>query len=127
MAAATQEDKLLRMANQIASFFRSYPDDEAVAGIHKHIEAFWTPKMVHKLEAALPASARRRTSSSAGRCRSTSRWPRARSARPPAIRRSSVTAPATPVETTRRHAMDGGAMTKIGFPRGISLGVSSVS
>jgi len=55
MAAATQEDKLLRMANQIASFFRSYPDDEAVAGIHKHIEAFWTPKMVHKLEAALPS------------------------------------------------------------------------
>lgn len=55
MAAATQEDKLLRMANQIASFFRSYPDEEAVAGVHKHIQAFWTPKMVHKLEAALPA------------------------------------------------------------------------
>ena len=54
MAAVTQEDKLLRMANQIASFFRSYPEEEAVAGVHKHIEAFWTPKMVHKLEAALP-------------------------------------------------------------------------
>jgi formate dehydrogenase subunit delta len=55
MSALTQEDKLLRMANQIASFFRSYPDEEAVAGIHKHIQAFWTPRMVSKLEAALPA------------------------------------------------------------------------
>ena len=45
MSAQTQEDKLLRMANQIATFFRSYPDEEAVAGIHKHIVAFWTPKM----------------------------------------------------------------------------------
>lgn len=54
MSALTQEDKLLRMANQIASFFRSYPDEEAVAGVHKHIQAFWTPRMVSKLEAALP-------------------------------------------------------------------------
>ncbi|MDP4021385.1 formate dehydrogenase subunit delta [Methylobacterium sp. NEAU 140] len=54
MSAATQEDKLLRMANQIAAFFRSYPEEEAVAGIHKHITAFWTPRMVSKLEAALP-------------------------------------------------------------------------
>lgn len=54
MSAATQEDKLLRMANQIASFFRSYPEEEAVAGVHKHIVAFWTPRMVSKLEAALP-------------------------------------------------------------------------
>ncbi|MCJ2071180.1 formate dehydrogenase subunit delta [Methylobacterium sp. J-030] len=54
MSAVSQEDKLLRMANQIASFFRSYPEEEAVAGVHKHIVAFWTPKMVSKLEAALP-------------------------------------------------------------------------
>jgi formate dehydrogenase subunit delta len=54
VSAIRQEDKLLRMANQIASFFRSYPEEEAVAGIHKHIVAFWTPKMVSKLEAALP-------------------------------------------------------------------------
>ena len=38
-------DKLTMMANQIAQFFRSYPHDEAVAGIASHIEAFWTPKM----------------------------------------------------------------------------------
>jgi formate dehydrogenase subunit delta len=54
MSAATQEDKLLRMANQIATFFRSYPEDEAVAGIQKHITAFWTPRMVDRLSTALP-------------------------------------------------------------------------
>jgi len=42
-------DKLVRMANQIASFFRSYPEEEAVAGISKHIVAFWTPKMRRNL------------------------------------------------------------------------------
>jgi formate dehydrogenase subunit delta len=50
MSALTSDQKLVRMANQIASFFRSYPDDEAVAGLHKHIVAFWTPKMRHALE-----------------------------------------------------------------------------
>ena len=55
MSAVSQEDKLLRMANQIATFFRSYPEEEAAAGVHKHITAFWTPKMVSKHEAALPA------------------------------------------------------------------------
>ncbi len=37
--------KLDHMANQIAAFFRSYPEDEAVAGIHEHIGSFWTPGM----------------------------------------------------------------------------------
>lgn len=54
MGTATQDDRLLRMANQIATFFRSYPDEQAVAGVHKHIVAFWTPRMIAKLEAALP-------------------------------------------------------------------------
>ena len=38
-------DKLVHMANQIAEFFRSYPEDEACAGIRDHILAFWTPRM----------------------------------------------------------------------------------
>jgi formate dehydrogenase subunit delta len=38
-------DKLVRMANQIASFFRSYPEEEAVSGVHEHIVAFWSPVM----------------------------------------------------------------------------------
>ena len=54
MSVVTQADKLVRMANQIASFFRSYPEEEAVAGIQKHIKAFWTPKMIAQLEAAVP-------------------------------------------------------------------------
>ena len=56
MSALTTNDKLVRMANQIASFFRSYPDEEAVAGIHKHIVAFWTPKMRRALEGYGPNS-----------------------------------------------------------------------
>ncbi len=38
-------EKLAHMANQIANFFRSYPADEACAGIRDHIQAFWTPDM----------------------------------------------------------------------------------
>jgi formate dehydrogenase subunit delta len=38
-------DKLVRMANQIAGFFRSYPEDQALAGIRDHLVAFWTPGM----------------------------------------------------------------------------------
>ncbi len=41
-------DKLARMANEIASFFRAYPDEEACAGIRGHIVAFWTPGMRSK-------------------------------------------------------------------------------
>lgn len=40
-----QIDKLTMMANQIAKFFKSYPHDEAVAGVAAHILAYWTPKM----------------------------------------------------------------------------------
>ena len=38
-------DKLIHMANQIADFFRPYPHEEAVVGVHDHIKAFWTPIM----------------------------------------------------------------------------------
>lgn len=49
--ATDPADKLGRMANQIATFFRSYPDEEAVAGIHEHIVAFWSPSMRRDLAA----------------------------------------------------------------------------
>ena len=45
MSAADPARKLVRMANQIASFFRSYPEEEAIAGVHDHIVAFWSPVM----------------------------------------------------------------------------------
>lgn len=38
-------EKLIRNANQIADFFRSYPEEQAVPGIHDHLVAFWTPRM----------------------------------------------------------------------------------
>ncbi|GGE45674.1 formate dehydrogenase subunit delta [Actibacterium pelagium] len=38
-------EKLTYMANQIASFFRSQPEDKAVAGIANHINDFWEPRM----------------------------------------------------------------------------------
>ncbi|MGX7708596.1 formate dehydrogenase subunit delta [Methylobacterium sp. Gmos1] len=49
MSAVDPNEKLVRMANQIAAFFRSYPQDEAVAGIHKHVTSFWTPRMRDQL------------------------------------------------------------------------------
>ncbi|HEV7325917.1 MAG TPA: formate dehydrogenase subunit delta [Bosea sp. (in: a-proteobacteria)] len=37
--------KLAVMANQIGDFFKSYPDEEAVAAIADHINQFWTKRM----------------------------------------------------------------------------------
>ncbi len=36
---------LIRMINQIADFYRPYPNDEAVAGVAEHIKSFWEPRM----------------------------------------------------------------------------------
>lgn len=36
---------LIRMANQIASFFKAYPHDEAVKETAEHIKKFWEPRM----------------------------------------------------------------------------------
>ena len=49
--AAEGAEKLVRMANQIASFFRAYPNEEAISGIHDHIVAFWSPVMRRDLMA----------------------------------------------------------------------------
>ena len=42
-------DKLARMANQIATFFSTRPNDEAVAGIAAHLSDFWEPRMRKQL------------------------------------------------------------------------------
>ena len=39
------DGKLVTMANQIAAFFRAYPEEQAVPAVREHIEAFWTPRM----------------------------------------------------------------------------------
>lgn len=39
------KEKLVRMANQIGTFFASNPHDEGVAGTAEHINKFWDPRM----------------------------------------------------------------------------------
>lgn len=36
---------MVRMANQISDFFRSYPEKEALDGVAEHINKFWEPRM----------------------------------------------------------------------------------
>ena len=40
---------MLRMANQIAGFFKAYGDDEATREIATHINNFWEPRMRRQL------------------------------------------------------------------------------
>jgi formate dehydrogenase subunit delta len=49
------DEKLVYMANQIASFFEAMPEAEAVPGVAKHINDFWDPRMRRKLRAILDA------------------------------------------------------------------------
>jgi formate dehydrogenase subunit delta len=45
-----ERDKIVRMANDIAQFYRSDPDrDHAVAGMVSHITRFWARRMREKL------------------------------------------------------------------------------
>jgi len=43
--AAANIAKIIRMANQIGTFFLSKPHEEGVAGIAEHINKFWEPRM----------------------------------------------------------------------------------
>jgi formate dehydrogenase subunit delta len=43
--SATSMDTLVRMANQIADFFKIQPADKAVEGTADHIRRFWDPRM----------------------------------------------------------------------------------
>jgi formate dehydrogenase subunit delta len=38
-------DRLVKMANQIATFFATQPGDEAARATAEHIRAFWDPRM----------------------------------------------------------------------------------
>ncbi len=40
-----QNHDMVRMANQMADFFKSYGETEAVEGIADHINKFWEPRM----------------------------------------------------------------------------------
>ena len=43
--AMNTAEKLVYMANQIAAFFETMPHDEGAAGVAKHINDFWDPRM----------------------------------------------------------------------------------
>ncbi|MEW9617509.1 formate dehydrogenase subunit delta [Shinella sp. S4-D37] len=41
----SEGSKLVRMANQIATFFHSQPKSGAASGVATHINKFWEPRM----------------------------------------------------------------------------------
>jgi formate dehydrogenase subunit delta len=41
--------KLIYMANQIATFFKTQPAEEAAPGVATHINKFWEPRMRRQL------------------------------------------------------------------------------
>jgi formate dehydrogenase subunit delta len=53
MSHEASSDKLVYMANQIASFFVTQGDAVAVAGTAEHIKKFWDPRMLKTIFAHL--------------------------------------------------------------------------
>jgi formate dehydrogenase subunit delta len=49
-------EKLIRMAKEIADFFKAYPEDKAAASIAQHINRYWTPGMREQFLDATDAS-----------------------------------------------------------------------
>ncbi len=45
MSESDTDARLIRMANQIATFFASQPAAERVEGVAAHINKFWEPRM----------------------------------------------------------------------------------
>jgi formate dehydrogenase subunit delta len=48
-------DKLVHMANQIATFFASQPGNDQVDRIAAHLKDFWDPSMIRALQAHVAA------------------------------------------------------------------------
>lgn len=44
-------EKMVYMANQIATFFKSQPDEDKAARVAAHIKDFWEPRMRDQLSA----------------------------------------------------------------------------
>lgn len=51
------DDKLIRMANQIAAFMATKPADQAATGLAAHINDFWEPRMRRQLFALIDSGA----------------------------------------------------------------------
>ena len=43
-------DKMIRMANQIATFFKTQPNEDAPASVAAHIIDYWEPRMRVQLQ-----------------------------------------------------------------------------
>jgi formate dehydrogenase subunit delta len=50
-------EKMIHMANQIASFFDSKPHAEGVMGVSDHINAYWEPRMRQQFFALMQSQA----------------------------------------------------------------------
>ena len=50
-------NRLVQMANQVAAFFASYPEGEAIDGTASHLKAYWDPRMRREIEAHLAEKA----------------------------------------------------------------------
>lgn len=48
-------DKMVRMANQIATFFESQPEADKAGRVAAHLTDFWEPRMLDQLRAHLEA------------------------------------------------------------------------
>lgn len=55
MSPDKSPDRLVYMANQIGTFFRSQGEAAAVAGTAEHIKKFWDPRMRNAIFAHLDA------------------------------------------------------------------------
>ena len=55
--SADYDTKLVRMANQIATFFATQPTDDPAAEVAQHLKDFWDPRMRSRLSAILAAGA----------------------------------------------------------------------
>ncbi|MEZ2130744.1 MULTISPECIES: formate dehydrogenase subunit delta [unclassified Sinorhizobium] len=53
MSHEQTQRKLIYMANQIATFFKTQPQSEAAQGVATHINKFWEPRMRRQLFAHL--------------------------------------------------------------------------
>ena len=51
----SDSETLVRMANQIADFFKVQPGEDAVVGAASHIRLFWDPRMRKKMTEHLAA------------------------------------------------------------------------
>jgi formate dehydrogenase subunit delta len=46
---------MVHKVNQIALFFASYPEEEAVEGVANHLKSFWEPRMRRQIVAYVEA------------------------------------------------------------------------